>query len=106
MFIKLDQLATKEIIPGFFGKFIHTANVTIGHFTVKAGSVLPEHAHPHEQTTNLLEGELEMTVGGQTNVCKAGDVIVIPPNVKHAGKALTDCRLIDVFQPVREDYRF
>ena len=38
-------------------------------------------------------------------VWKPGTVVVIPPDVPHAGKAITDCWIIDVFHPVREDYR-
>ena len=35
----------------------------------------------------------------------AGQVFVIPPDVPHSGRALTRCRVLDVFAPVREDYR-
>jgi quercetin dioxygenase-like cupin family protein len=34
-----------------------------------------------------------------------GFIIVIPSNAKHQGKSITDCQLIDLFYPVREDYR-
>ncbi len=104
-FVPLSGVEEKEIIKGFFGKMIHTDNMTVAHFRVLAGSELPEHHHVHEQVTNVLSGELEMTVGGKTHVCKAGEVIVIPSNVPHSARALTDCRLVDVFQPAREDYR-
>lgn len=104
-FISLSGVEEKEIIKGFFGKMIHTDNMTVAHFRVLAGSELPEHHHVHEQVTNVLSGELEMTVGGKTHVCKAGEVIVIPSNVPHSARALTDCRLVDVFQPAREDYK-
>lgn len=104
-FVSLSGVEEKEIIKGFFGKMIHTDNMTVAHFRVLAGSELPEHHHVHEQVTNVLSGELEMTVGGETHVCKAGEVIVIPSNVPHSARAITDCRLVDVFQPAREDYR-
>jgi hypothetical protein len=29
----------------------------------------------------------------------------VPPNVTHSGHAVTECRIIDVFHPVRDDYR-
>jgi len=35
---------------------------------------------------------------------KAGDIAVIPSNAIHSGQAITDCQLLDVFSPVREDY--
>ncbi|NOY99054.1 MAG: cupin domain-containing protein, partial [Chloroflexi bacterium] len=34
-----------------------------------------------------------------------GAVAVIPPDVPHAGRAVTDCRIIDVFYPTREEYK-
>jgi quercetin dioxygenase-like cupin family protein len=102
----LDQIAPKEIIPGFHIKFIHTEQVTIGFVQIEAGSVLPEHQHIHEQTTTVLEGKLELTVGGQVHLLEAGQAVVIPSNVRHSAVAHTDCKAMDVFSPVREDYKF
>ena len=34
-----------------------------------------------------------------------GYVIIIPPNVPHSGKPLTDRRIIDVFYPKHHEYR-
>jgi unsaturated pyranuronate lyase len=44
-------------------------------------------------------------VDGSRILLKAEDVLVIPPNAVHSGRALTELRLTDVFSPVREDYR-
>ena len=53
----------------------------------------------------MLAGTLELTVSGETHTLRPGDVFVIPPGVLHSGRALSQCRVLDVFAPVREDYR-
>lgn len=102
--IDLKNISAKEIVPGFHVKFIHTENMTFAYWDIEADAVLPEHAHFHEQVANLMEGEFEMTVEGEKQIVKPGSVVVIPSNATHSGKAITHCRIIDVFYPVREDY--
>ncbi len=46
-----------------------------------------------------------MTLDGEVRQLEAGTVAVIPSNVKHSGLALSDCKITDVFYPVREDYK-
>ncbi len=104
-FLQKEKIEVQEILPGIEGRFIHMDNVTVGHFVLRKGAILPTHHHPHEQVTNVLSGELKMTVGGITKVCKAGDIVTIPSNIPHSGEALKECKVIDVFQPVREDYK-
>jgi quercetin dioxygenase-like cupin family protein len=79
--------------------------MSVAHVRIEEGAILPEHFHVHEQVTNMIEGQLEMTVNGDTKVCSGGDMVVIPSNVPHSARAITACKLIDVFQPVREDYK-
>ncbi len=104
-FLDLNHEAGKELLPGFVGKFVHTDQMTVAHWEIKAGSILPLHDHPHEQIVNMIEGELEMTIEGVTRIMTAGQTYAIPGNVPHEGKALTDCKVIDVFTPARDDYR-
>ena len=105
LFHSLSEFAEKEFLPGFHGKMIHTDRMTLAFWEIKSESVLPEHSHPHEQVANVLEGTFELTIEGETQVLNPGMAAVIPSNAKHSGRALTDCRILDVFQPVREDYR-
>ncbi|MCA9266284.1 MAG: cupin domain-containing protein, partial [Planctomycetales bacterium] len=42
------------------------------------GAVVQEHEHPHEQMGLLLEGRLEFTIGGETQVLVPGDMWRIP----------------------------
>lgn len=102
---ELNQIDPKELAPGFKAQFIHSENMTFSYWKIDAGSSLPQHAHYHEQVVNMLEGEFELSVGEEHRVLKPGEVVVIPGNVSHGGRAITDCRMLDVFYPVREDYK-
>ena len=106
MLHSLSDLPVREVFPGFRGQFVHTDATTLVYWTIAAGATLPEHTHPHEQIVNMFDGELELTVGGLTRTLRAGDVLAIPGGVPHSGRALTEVRVLDVFTPVREDYRF
>lgn len=104
-FHKWGDIEPRTVVPGFHGKFIHSEQMTVSHWDVEQGASLPEHAHHHEQVTMVLEGTFEMTIGGETRRLGPGDVAVIGRNVTHSGTALTPCRITDIFQPIREDYR-
>ncbi|RKX23454.1 MAG: cupin domain-containing protein [Candidatus Zixiibacteriota bacterium] len=104
-FLNINDLEQKEPVPGYKVSFIHTGNMTLSYWTVTAGAEIPTHSHPNEQVANVIEGEFELTVDGVTKELRPGDVALIEPNVPHSGKAITACRLLDVFHPVREDYR-
>jgi quercetin dioxygenase-like cupin family protein len=102
---KEQDLPLQEVFPGIQGRLVHTKLMSVADFSIAAGTELPTHHHPHEQTSTILSGEFLFVVGAEERLLRAGDVAVIPSNVPHSGKALTDCRIIDVFSPVREDYR-
>jgi quercetin dioxygenase-like cupin family protein len=44
-------------------------------------------------------------IEGEEFLMKAGMAITVAPNLKHSATAITDCKLIDVFNPVREEYK-
>jgi quercetin dioxygenase-like cupin family protein len=79
--------------------------MTFAHWLIQAGAVLPDHAHPHEQVANVIAGEFELTINGETQRLGPGSVGIIPRHARHSGRAITQCHIIDVFYPIREDYR-
>ena len=103
--IQLDRVSVREIFPGLRARLVHTDRVSHSWVEVDAGAAFPEHQHPHEQIVNVLEGELELVVEGVTYRLTPGAVFVIPPNVKHSGRGVTACRVLDAFAPARDDYR-
>jgi len=102
---KQSETKEREVMPGYTGRFYHSENTTVAHWNVAANAPLPQHSHPHEQVLNVIDGEYELTVDGEKHILKAGDVFVIPSDVPHSGRSHTECKLIDVFHPVRKDYR-
>ena len=79
--------------------------MTFAHWDIEKDAELPEHSHPHEQVCNVIEGAFELTIDGVSRVLEAGGVGLIPSNAIHSGRALSRCHVIDVFHPIREDYR-
>lgn len=104
-FIRISEVPEREIVPGFKGRFIHSVNITVAYWKIKAGSTIPLHNHVHEMIVNVIDGELELTIASETKVLSSGMAAVIPSNVPHTAKGLTDCFVIDVFSPAREDYK-
>jgi len=103
--ITLDTIKVREIFPGFRARVVHSEQMSHSWVEIDAGASFPEHQHPHEQVVNVLEGMLELVVAGETHRLTPGRIFVIPSDVPHSGRAITACRVLDVFAPVRDDYR-
>ena len=103
--MKIEDVEGRCLIPGTEARFVHADRMTLAYWTFEPGIDLPVHSHPHEQITNIVEGEFELTVDGVPEILGPGHYRVIPPDVVHSGRSITTCRIIDVFCPNREDYR-
>ncbi len=103
--VQLASLPDFNPFPGYVGKIVHGDTMTVVHWEIKAGHAIAEHSHPHEQIVNMIQGEFELVLDGQPIHLRPGDVLVIPGGVPHSGRAITDCRIIDVWHPTRDDYQ-
>ena len=84
----LNKIEAREIMPG-----CHDQN-----------AVIPKHNHPHEQIMHVVEGIFEFTFNGIKKNYGQGSIVHIPSNIYHSGRALTKCKIMDVFSPPREEY--
>ena len=101
----IKNIIPKELASGITGHYAHGDKVTFGYIELKKGSSVPLRHHIHEQITYMLEGQLDMVIGGVSYSLTAGMYHVIQSNTPHSAVAITDCKVIDVFGPVREDYK-
>lgn len=104
-FLDTHSLPVVERLPGWYGRYFHTQNMTFAHYDFTQGSSIHEHFHPEEEEVyEVIEGELEVTIGGVAQVAGAGVVAIVPANVRHSAKALTDGKAIIVDYPARRDF--
>ena len=80
----IKNINPKQLAPGITGHYAHGEKVTFGYIELKKGSVVPIHHHIHEQITYILEGQLDMVIGGVEYSMTAGMYHVIPSDVPHS----------------------
>ena len=69
---------------------------------VRAGADVHRHHHPQEEVFHVLDGELEVSIGDETRMVRPGDAAVVPSEVEHSARAITDCRVIVADSPTRD----
>lgn len=103
-FVDTSGLAVIERLPGWYGRYFHSPSMTFAHYEFRRGSSIHEHFHPEEEVYEVIEGELEVTIDGVTQITRAGLVAIVPANARHSVKALSDGRVIIVDHPRRPDF--
>lgn len=81
------------------------ARATFATVELKKGTHVPEHDHPHEQFSYVVKGCLAATAapGGRLEV-RPGQLLHIPPRVRHAVEALEDSLHVEIFAPARLEF--
>jgi quercetin dioxygenase-like cupin family protein len=97
----------KQLAPGVMAKTFWGDKMLMSMVEFEPNSVVPMHSHPHEQSGVVLEGDLTFTIGGETRVVRPGDMYIIPGGVEHSATAANGrVKVLDVFSPVREEYKY
>jgi len=85
-------------------KVISGEKITVAQIFLAKDGVVPLHQHENEQISTGVTGAMRFEIEGKEIVLRAGDVLVIPPNVPHRVVALEDSQALDVFSSVRTDW--
>ena len=67
-------------------------NITL--FAFDKDESLTEHTSPYEAVVYMVDGEMEITIGGKAYNVKSGEIIIMPPDVPHGLKALVKSKML------------
>lgn len=107
--LQFDKVPYEKVKDGLQRKIIHTKELMTVLIDFSNGPwevPEPPHSHPHEQTSYVASGEIIFYCEGDDDQhLKAGDMFAVPSGKKHTIKLLSEkARLVDSFNPVREDF--
>jgi quercetin dioxygenase-like cupin family protein len=67
-------------------------NITL--FAFDKDESLTEHTSPYEAVVFIVDGEMAIKIGGNPYIVKAGEILVMPPNVPHGLKAQKKTKML------------
>ncbi len=100
-----NEINKERMNPRLVRQAIHGERMTVARITLEKGVLVPSHEHENEQITLVMEGKLLFHIDGEETVVEPGTIVMIPPNAPHFVQALEDSVAVDLFSPVREDWR-
>ena len=84
-------------LAGVRGKLLQGTDRQVVFFEIEPIGAIPLHTHG-AQWGIVVEGEMELTIGGETRTYRAGDSYYIPAGVAHGASFNTRFKAIDVFE--------
>ncbi len=105
-FFNVRELPGTEMLPGITRRAVYLDHVMLTFLDFAPGSIVPEHSHPHEQITYVVQGAMEFHLGEKTRVLRAGDGVCVPSGTLHKAVILDEPTVaLDAWHPVREEYK-
>ena len=99
-----DEIALEKVTEMLSRKIVTGERGMLAQVYLKAGCVVPMHAHESERMTYILQGALKFLVGGEEITVREGEVLQIASRIEHQAEALDDTFSLDVFSPIRQDW--
>jgi quercetin dioxygenase-like cupin family protein len=106
-FYRVNDVPREQVTDMLERRLITGERSMLAHVYLKKGCIVPFHSHDNEQISYILEGALRFWLGEngeQELVLRAGEVLVIPSQLRHKAEALADTVDVDIFTPPRRDW--
>ena len=105
-FIHFDDIDGFALTEGVEGRPLFGDGAMVNLIEFEPGATVPTHSHPHEQLGVVLRGMQALVVDGVARELGPREGYVLPGHVEHSAYCGPEgATVIDVFCPVREDYR-
>lgn len=70
----------------------------------KEGAIGAMHHHPHTQITYVVSGQFEFTIDGEKKIVNPRDTLLKRNSIEHGCVCLKEGILLDIFNPMREEF--
>jgi quercetin dioxygenase-like cupin family protein len=105
-FVHLDQVRPLDLGPGFTARPLFGENAMLNLVELAPNSEVPVHSHPHEQLGIVLRGLQVLIIDGVEYELGPMQAYCLPGGLEHGARFGPEgATVLDVFQPVREEYR-
>ena len=94
-----------ELFPGVRLTAIGGEQICLCRVTYEPGKTVPRHAHEHtEQVMAIVDGDVTITIGGETRTARTGDVVVINRGIAHELVSERGVTFFEALAPVPLDH--
>ena len=104
-FVRFDDVRAFELAAGITARPLFGDGAMLNLIEFQPDSTVEKHSHEHEQLGIVLRGMQALVVDGVAHELGPLEGYVLPGGVEHSAYCGPEGALVlDVFQPVRDDY--
>lgn len=92
--VKLAELVAYQEGAVVSRTIVKNAAGTVTAFAFDEGQALSEHTAAFDALVQVLEGDVEIVLGGTAHLLAEGDAILMPANVPHAVNAVSQFKML------------
>lgn len=101
----VDELPSFDPVEGVTMSLLPGARMLANWVRIEPRAEVANHRHPHEQVGLVIEGEIMMTIDGETQRLTPGHCYCIAGDIEHGAVGGPDgAVVVDIFSPPRADY--
>lgn len=104
----VQQSSGVEQLPGVVRRTLaYNDDVMLCHFELEKGAKIPLHSHKPSQVGFVISGRVRFIGPTESDSFDAvpGSAYVIDPDIQHGAVALEPSVFVEVFNPMRDEYR-